>query len=429
MKLPIEVWLSEEKLTDATRTLFKESSICFRAEAYKASLLYSYLGFMLIVKERILQSKAPNGIPQSKWEKTASSLKNEEGWDKAVYEALQTKKPANYFRITETLRREITYWKDRRNDCAHFKNETIDAHHVESFWSFLEHNLPKITVEGGMLTLISKFKDHFDVSFTPLHEDYSNLIKEIEFSVAVNELYEFFAKLVSIIFESTSRIAYYEVLHKIIKRYDNTKISEELIRFMKTNQDLVGQGFLRHHPEYLLDFNFNKKEVRKIWYEKLFSTYHNDNPIYCALLKNKLIPEQDILEAHKTIINRTHDAPLTNLQVDILDENNFFKLFIETVESNYHQGYFSSKQADNHSVFIVASIKKYGFKESIVRCINRSFDRRYNPSRLKHKLKTLFEENPKSKTEYWNMSKTLDYPVPNTLQAYFSKEASEETFL
>ncbi len=406
MKLPIEVWLSKEKLNEATRTLFKESTICFRAEAYKASLLYSYLGFMLIVKERILQSKAPKDIPQSKWEKTAMSLKDEESWDKAVYEALQTKKPANYFRITETLRREITYWKDRRNDCAHFKNEAIDAHHVESFWSFLEQNLPKITVEGGMLTLILKFKDHFDVSLTPISEDYSNLIEEIEFSVAGNELYEFFEELVSVIFNSNSGIAYHKVLHKIIKRYDNTKISEELIRFMKAHQDLVGQGFLRHHPEYLLDFDFNKKEIREIWYKKLFSDYHNDYPIYCALLKNKLIPEKNILEAHKIIILRTHDVKLTNLQEDILDENKFFEVFIETIENNYHQGYYNSKQGNNHSVLIVAYIKKYGFKESIVKCINKSFNQRRIPNLLKSKLKELFEENPKSKLEYWNISKT-----------------------
>jgi len=215
MKLPLEIWLSKEKLTQSSQALFKESTICFRAEAYKASLLYSYLGFMLIIKERILQSKAPKDIPQSKWEKTITSLKNEEGWDKAAYEALQTKKPANYFRITDTLRREITYWKDRRNDCAHFKNETIDAHHVESFWSFLEHNLPKITVEGGMLTLIFKFKDHFDVSLTPAYEDYSNLIKEVEFSIASNELYEFFEELVSLIFNSNSDIDYHVVTPKI----------------------------------------------------------------------------------------------------------------------------------------------------------------------------------------------------------------------
>jgi len=73
MKLPLEIWLSKEKLTQSSQALFKESTICFRAEAYKASLLYSYLGFMLIIKERILQSKAPKDIPQSKWEKTITN--------------------------------------------------------------------------------------------------------------------------------------------------------------------------------------------------------------------------------------------------------------------------------------------------------------------------------------------------------------------
>ena len=217
----------------------------------------------------------------------------------------------------------------------------------------------------------------------------------------------------------------HEVLHKIIKRYDNSKISEELIRFMKAHQDLVGQGFLRYHPEYILDFNFNKKEIRKIWYEKLFSGYQNDFPIYCVLLKNKLIPQKDILEAHKIIIGRTHDVSLSSLHEEILDKNNFFDVFIEIVENNFHQGYFDSKKANSHAFLIISYIKKYGLKNSIVSCINKSFNRRYTPGVLKRKLKKFFEENPASITKYWEISKALDSKVPNTLHSFLAKKLPE----
>ncbi|NJM79738.1 MAG: hypothetical protein HC854_09145, partial [Flavobacterium sp.] len=97
------------------------------------------------------------------------------------------------------VRQQIKYWKDRRNDCAHFKQNEINISHVEIFWSFLKSNLSKITIEGGKLNLLKKFLNHFDETKTPPDSDYTHLIKEIEHAIEINESESFFIELDNLI--------------------------------------------------------------------------------------------------------------------------------------------------------------------------------------------------------------------------------------
>ncbi len=86
MKLNIENWISKNQFEDSSKTLFNESILCYKNGAYKASILFSYLAFMVIKKTRLLNSKLPSGIPQGKWDKTIRDLQDEENWDKVVFD-------------------------------------------------------------------------------------------------------------------------------------------------------------------------------------------------------------------------------------------------------------------------------------------------------------------------------------------------------
>jgi hypothetical protein len=193
--MTIEKWIKEsKKLSKNSTVLFDESFLTFKIGAYRASLIFSYLGFLTIIKEIILASKKPNPIPQSRWDKILFELKNEDTWEKRVYDELaNSSKPI--FNINDSIRQQVKYWKDRRNDCAHFKQNEINHNHTELFWSFIKSNLLKITIEGGMENLIKKFEIHFDTTQTPLDKDYSNLIYEIENSVENSQLNEFYQRL------------------------------------------------------------------------------------------------------------------------------------------------------------------------------------------------------------------------------------------
>ncbi|MFC7358629.1 hypothetical protein ACFQO1_13110, partial [Jejudonia soesokkakensis] len=56
MKLPMEKWLDEQDVSEQAKSTFQEAMICYKAGAYRAAYLFSYLFFMLVVRDRILQA-------------------------------------------------------------------------------------------------------------------------------------------------------------------------------------------------------------------------------------------------------------------------------------------------------------------------------------------------------------------------------------
>ena len=208
LKLPIESWIDQQNFSPDIRLLFSDSIKCYKADAFRASLLFSYLGFLTIIKERLLSTKKPPLFEQPYWDNNIlKQIQNDDKWEAAVYQATQTeakvkqgvKERDAIFSISTGLRNEISYWKNRRNDCAHFKANEINNFHVESFWSFLRSNLSKITVEGGIASLLAKFALHYDATHTPAGKDVSPLVAEISASVDPLNLATFWDKLETII--------------------------------------------------------------------------------------------------------------------------------------------------------------------------------------------------------------------------------------
>lgn len=175
MKLKFETWIVENHFPENAKNLFKTSADCYKAQAYSASLLMGYLGFLVTLKERVMSAEKPNLFPSGIWRNLIANLKNEDKWEESIFNAsiqqektdgskppIRTQDPV--FVINDNLRTQIKYWKDRRNDCVHNKDNIITISHVETFWTFLESNLQKITIEGGKVTLLNKFKKHYDRS-------------------------------------------------------------------------------------------------------------------------------------------------------------------------------------------------------------------------------------------------------------------------
>ncbi|KAA6314826.1 hypothetical protein EZS27_034619 [termite gut metagenome] len=156
MKLKIEYWINDNNFSDAITNIFSESVMCYKNGIYRPALLLSYISFMNILRERILVSDGPKVFEKSQWNQIQRNVIKDETWEKAVFDATQqrgkieqstkAKTRDTIFSISETIREEIFYWKNRRNDCAHFKTNHIDAFHVEAFWAFLQSNLSKITI-------------------------------------------------------------------------------------------------------------------------------------------------------------------------------------------------------------------------------------------------------------------------------------------
>ncbi|WP_373552335.1 hypothetical protein, partial [Haliscomenobacter sp.] len=302
MKLPFEEWVSQKHFSQNIVKLFSEAIISYKHSAYMASLLFSYLAFLTILKELIIKSTKAASIPQGRWDILIKKLQNDDTWEKCVFEEL-INNSSPIFNISDDIRQQVKYWKDRRNDCAHFKANDIQAHHTESFWSFIRSNLFKITLEGGKASLINKFRTHFDPTFTPPTADVNTLILEIEESVDFLDLTDFWDELINTISPYALAFSYYDqnigkILNSVFELCANP-IKENLAKFLKNNRyDLVLISF---HPDKVNFMNYSQGEVRAIWRSRMSSDAAST--LLAALLRNSLIPKDEISEANKYVIN------------------------------------------------------------------------------------------------------------------------------
>src|SRR5690606_38212653 len=108
----IEDWLNRktQNFSEDSKILFEESLLCYRIKAYRASLLFSYLGFLTFIKELIIKSKKPETFDEGRWELLVRCLNNEDEWEEKVYKELTNSKNP-LFNISEALRLQIKYWK------------------------------------------------------------------------------------------------------------------------------------------------------------------------------------------------------------------------------------------------------------------------------------------------------------------------------
>lgn len=415
MKLPFEEWSIHKRFSTNVSKLFNEAFTCYKNAAYRASLLFSYLGFLTILKEVIIKSTKPNAIPQGRWDDIVRKLQSDDSWEKAVYEEL-INRTSPVFNINEDLRQQIKYWKDRRNDCAHFKTNDIEAHHTESFWSFVKSNLLKITIEGGKESLLNKFEKHFDRTFTPTGADVTPLLREIDESVKLTELTSFWEQL----FERIDEFGF--VFHResaatiVVSRAfeccdDQTK--ENLSSFLKDNQyDLKIVGLYPDKVNYL---NYLPEEIRQIWRTRIVNDRSMAFSTYGTLLRNSLIPETEIREANEHMINCLTDCrPDDEITHIALAANGFGDLFFDiAIHTKRLRDWFNwvNPRADMIGYYI----EKYPLREETVEVVCEMYSRDKYSYWLGERLVRIFTDNESKKKEFQSIAAKRGFTIPAEL--------------
>ena len=315
-------WISKrnEKLSPNSKTLFEEAYLCYTVKANRASLLLSYLGFLTIIKERIISSKKKQNISIQRWDHILKELNDDDKWEKRVFEELNNSSSTSIFNISPSIRKEIGYWKDRRNDCAHYKENEINHNHVEALWSFIRSNLSKITLEGGMLDLLKKITMHFDETKTPPDADYKYLLKEIDTSIEVAECEQFFTNFYNILYESTlvpSDDVFSEIFYDMFISIEKELVKKELIKFIKSSPNFDLQ-LIANKPQLIHELVYSAQDIREIWKSRVNSSIRNINRtykyyIYSTLLINNLIPQNQIHEAMLLLYENFNQESFNNL--------------------------------------------------------------------------------------------------------------------
>ncbi|KFF16944.1 hypothetical protein [Flavobacterium hydatis] len=417
MKLHIEIWVQEKGYSANVQELFKESTICYKNNAYRASLLFSYLGFLTIIKEKLINSKPPTAYNAGEWLAQLGKIKNDRIWEEEVFTAL-VKMDRPVFLMSEDLRDQIKYWRSRRNDCAHYKDNEIDSHHTDAFWSFLKSNIGKITVEGGMQSLLLKFDEHFDPTQTPKDSDYTHLIHDIDQSVLQAELELFFKNVYTI---TESRVYWeseiLEVYNKILK-LSSPRVQGALIQYLKASKKDI--AFLLFNPERIFDFGYGAKEIRKIWFERMLAAQSTGNPfnLYAFLLQNNIIPKDEIPEANEKIFNSyKQQGPAKipeNKDLDTLKANGFFQSVfdIAITKKDLKDYLWVNGKCDLIGCFI----ENHPLNPDTVSSIIRNAQHR-NPSQwLVKRVQNIFLSTPEIKSKFIAIAATAGLPVPVDFQ-------------
>ncbi|MCX6212943.1 hypothetical protein [Spirosoma sp.] len=418
MTLPIENWLENQNYSKNITFLFTDSIVCYKSGAYRASLLFSYLGFLTILKERIVASNKSNIFPDGEWEKIISLLQEEDSWESAVFDATQQKEKIDsltrvrskdpIFSISENLRIQIKYWKDRRNDCAHYKDNIIDTYHVEAFWGFIQSNIYKITVEGGKNSLLNKFQRHYDLTYTPANKDVSPLIEQIDSSIDTSELDDFWSKLDLLIDPMGFNDPYLFKFYERVFLISTNRVIDSLIRFLKSNRSAL-RIYLSDYPSRVLMFFQSPEEVRRFWQTEL-KKCRLPLGIYASLLSNNLIPKNELEEANVHVFNNTENYTNVEFEHIILKENGFGNAIEKVLFQN--KMFTSYLWVNSRADYIATFLEKYPLNNEIVKSLCDEYSKKNFSYWLLERLDLIFEKNLDFKNQFITIAEEISINIP-----------------
>lgn len=409
-------WIEQKfKTSLECNYLFQEAIKCYKIEAFRASLLFSYLGFLTHIKGIIISSKKPVGIDEGRWNDLLLKINNDDYWEQRVFDELNNGS-SPIFKFNESIRQQIRYWKDRRNDCAHFKDNEINHHHIEMFWMFLKSNLAKISIEGSKENLIQKFKVYFDKTKTPPNKSPDDLIIAIEEAVDYVELQSFFQSLDEIEVVGSQYIPDEEknkIYYKILSILSNVRIKNILVSFIKGLKGNYDLNFILDIPSVINHLNYSPEDIREIWKKRLWKLDYRKYNLLVTLLVNGKIPISEQQEFFEELYVKFNQIGFNNLYLDDNSIQILFSniLFLEIIyydfftekkifESDYE--YINSKEELLSQLFLRREIDT-----TMVEGLKKMRENDINPYWFKSSLTDIFKENPEISERVIKIAKEL----------------------
>ncbi|MGR5973313.1 hypothetical protein ACT7CX_19850 [Bacillus cereus] len=268
--------------------------------------------------------------------------------------------------------------------------------------------------------VIEKIRKHFDESLTPRGTDFSYIINEIPHAIREDDLDTFFSEVTSIFQEVDSFYPFFLSSEAVYLDFWNSMfdvdnvVSDKLIKYLQDPvHEVVFLPLLHKFPNRVNLLKNNPSYIRNLWYEKLperASRYR----IFGALLRNALIPKEQLEEAMIRIISRNCSAVPNEEEHYILNENGFFKMLKTRVfEDPRLLGNF--EWANNNTEIFIYYLEKFGLDENIVSCISSQFNSSIHPFTLRDALKNYFYKNSALKERFESIAAEHNIILPERL--------------
>ena len=334
--------------TDDEMGLFRDSIRCFHAAIYRPAYIMAYQAMMIYFRRLIQSAKMPKGFDATKWKNMQLNLAKDKEWEEEVNNAIR--KQANpkatppevpILVMTDALRKDFDFWRNRRNDCAHYKEYIINDSHVLAFYSFLSQYLMKISVEGGMNTLLNEFKDACDPTKTSPKASLQPLVDKILSMVNPDEMNDFFDYLEGVMGYRLSE-RYTRLLADIIKG-GNEVLKEYVVSYVRSDKDTMN-GLINKYPE-LVGHLVESTEAREYWMKHLKSI-RNRVAVLARMIMVGLIVKDEIEEAIKTVIGHSYSenegmGEVSEAELATLNTFGFFNV----LNTEYFNSKYTSKNA------------------------------------------------------------------------------------
>ncbi|ASS76574.1 hypothetical protein CIG75_17460 [Tumebacillus algifaecis] len=410
----IEEWVTEHSFDTESKLLMGESILCYKAGAYRAALLYSFLFFSSVLRYRILGTKVPpNGYAEQEWEDVRRKLVNDDIWDTHLKGYIENKKKP-MFDIPSDVRDQVSFWRARRNDSAHAKSNSIDYAYVESFWLFLISNLPKFVFPGSKEVLLQEIKDHFDFTKTSRLKGHSHLVSQIRSSVQKHQFEDFFKDMVKVIAELDEDYYLDDRFHSFINDiFDlrDCELSDALSNVLWLDEvDMV--MFIHSHPDKINAVANSSQRLREFWVSYMFEKRHrgpNTWGVVCSIIGKQLLDELNYSEFIVKLMKNLPKTPPTDIQYLVLKQINFLEHYREYV---FMKKRLSKKNknnkmyADRNSEMILSALSEMEFDKYVVEELRDILQ--ITGSKFVDKVTKFFEDNSEKKIEYETILSELD---------------------
>jgi hypothetical protein len=350
-------------------------------------------------------------MPPPLWTTIQQNLRGAGTWDSVAFEATQRQPPAPVFVIPDDLRRQVLFWKDRRNDCAHSKDNKITASHVETLHAFIESNMNKFAVNGSRTEMARRIREHYDPSQTPPGTDITPLVADIAHAILQEEFPDFLAEL------SASFDAARDPIEVLLSAVSPQKLdflngilqagSPPLVQacsvFLLAGESLL-LSFLRTHPERIMILDSHPEKVRRLWHEFLFVDATNDFPVVAGLLRNGLVPAEQIDECLRHLIHKGTAAVPNDVDNVAMEGNGFYAILEDILVNTRLLSQFN--WANRCKPVVVKHIAEHPLSVELARAIYQNYDAGYHPWHMASHLNDFFAANEEKRNEYIAISDT-----------------------
>lgn len=276
-----EEWLVAHKdlINAAAYGLFEDSLRCMKFDIVRPAYLMAYQGMLRQIRDVIVFGERPASFNENAWKEILKDLTLDNPdvkWDDNTYDRIRQGADKNsrhpkVVSMPNEARNKFPYWRELRNVCAHNKDYIFLKAHTVTLYAFIEQFLLRISVDGGLQTLLNQMDDFYNPVLTPPGGDVAELIKRIPSMVEVGEMKDFVIEVAKI------RKKYHvkDFARFFLQCYDSLfgAYKKELKRIVE-NDEVLLEKVLESDPERVLTFVHTPEKIRKMWLQESFEMFN-----------------------------------------------------------------------------------------------------------------------------------------------------------